>query len=292
PPPPAPRQTASSSSLTAANMSSISSYGVWLNARKLVPFLPPKPISPRRAKEQDASPLFRQLPPELRQMIWDTYFRGHAVHLFLPSPQTRMRGGKQLLKFYSSKRLRGKECLTWDPDFQHEWDLHRVLCCKPETEIPCDYMSLVLACKKTCSLPGDLVRLHVCKGALANLSKRLPAAHLASISRVNLSWILSHPLYFEGLKNGKNEVLWVATWEALAAMEGLEWLRVEVEIKMFYPREAEEYTEREYTLWELIKKVTRPSHFELILPFPAAESTREETLPCTIIRRIAPRNEE
>ncbi|PON19213.1 hypothetical protein C2W62_03910 [Candidatus Entotheonella serta] len=130
------------------------------------------------------------------------------------------------------------------------------------------------------------------KGALANLSKRLPAAHLASISRVNLSWILSHPLYFEGLKNGKNEVLWVATWEALAAMEGLEWLRVEVEIKMFYPREAEEYTEREYTLWELIKKVTRPSHFELILPFPAAESTREETLPCTIIRRIAPRNEE
>ncbi|PON19214.1 hypothetical protein C2W62_03915 [Candidatus Entotheonella serta] len=130
-------------------MSSISSYGLWLNARKLVPFLPPKPISPRRAKEQDASPLFRQLPPELRQMIWGTYFRGHAVHLFLPSPQTRMRGGKQLLKFYSSKRLRGKECLTWDPDFQHEWDLHRVLCCKPETEIPCDHMSLVLACKKT-----------------------------------------------------------------------------------------------------------------------------------------------
>ncbi|RYO85863.1 hypothetical protein DL762_005010 [Monosporascus cannonballus] len=171
---------------------SLSFHKLLTKARKLVPFLPPEPISPHTAKEQDA-PLLSRLPPELRQMIWETYFRGHAVHIHR-----------------SRKRLRARECLIWDAD---------------------------------------------------DVFARGP--------------------HFDP---GKFEILWVDIWEALAAMEGLKWLRVELRIAM--PHLAPEWTEREWTLWEGIKKVTRPSHFELILPFPAAASTREETLPCTIIRRV------
>jgi hemin uptake protein HemP len=40
------------------------------------------------AKEQDA-PLLSQLPAELRQMISETYFRGHAVHLYIERKQLR-----------------------------------------------------------------------------------------------------------------------------------------------------------------------------------------------------------
>lgn len=96
--------------------------------------------------------------------------------------------------------------------------------------------------------------------------------------------MLYHPMYLKSKKPSKDAALWVETWETLAAMEGLNWLRYRLKISM--PHLAPEYTEQEWTLWEGVRKVTRPSHFELILHFPAAESTREETLPCTIIRRV------
>lgn len=114
--------------------------------------------------------------------------------------------------------------------------------------------------------------------------KRLPAAHVANVSQVNLNWLLFHPLYLKKKNTGKVEILWVEVWEALAAMKGLEWLRVELRITQSLW--VSEWTRLECTFWELIKKVTRPTHFELILPFPAAASTREEILPCTIIRQV------
>lgn len=67
-------------------------------------------------------------------------------------------------------------------------------------------------------------------------------------------------------------------------MEGLEWLRVE--LRLARPLQVSEWTEDEWTLWEGIKKVTRPSHFELVLPFPAAASNQEDILPCTVVRRV------
>lgn len=139
------RHLAPSPSTITAMMPSLSYHRLLTNARKLVPFLPPKPISLRMAKEQDASLLYSRLPPELRQMIWETYFRGHAVHVIL---------------HVSSKRLRGKECLTWetwDPDTNFKRGPHSVPC--REAEIQCDHISLVLTCKNMyiscliCSLP-------------------------------------------------------------------------------------------------------------------------------------------
>ncbi|RYP54764.1 hypothetical protein DL768_000492 [Monosporascus sp. mg162] len=191
---------------------SFSFHKLLTNARKLVPFLPPQPISPHTAKEQDA-PLLSQLPPELRQMIWKTYF----------------------------------ECI---------YTLYRETC-------------------------FDFSHAPRC---VTVMSERLPATHVAHISQINLNWELYRPLFLNVKDPGKYEILWVDIWEALAAMEGLKWLKVE--LRLAQPHQASEWTELEWTLWEGIKKVTHPSHFELILPFPAAASTREETLPCTIIRRV------
>ena len=73
-------------------------------------------------------------------------------------------------------------------------------------------------------------------------------------------------------------------------MEGLKWLRVE--LKLFTPWETETWTDLEWGLLEGVKKVTRPQHFELILPFPAAASTKEETLPCNVIRVVDRRRVE
>ena len=125
--------------------------------------------------------------------------------------------------------------------------------------------------------------------ALTILPTRLPLANLALISHVNLEWVVYHPIYLdkEEKKLSKEATLWVGIWKALAAMEGLQWLRVE--LKFFNPWETEAWTDLEWSLWEGVKKVTRPPHFELILPFPAAASTQEETLPCTIIRVVDPR---
>lgn len=96
--------------------------------------------------------------------------------------------------------------------------------------------------------------------------------------------MLYWPIYLNAKKPDRGSRLWVGTWEALAAMEGLEWLRYMVAISM--PHMAPEYSGLEGTLLEHVRKVTAPSHFELILPWPAAEETREETLPCIVIRRV------
>jgi len=116
------------------------------------------------------------------------------------------------------------------------------------------------------------------------IPERLPATSVSLISKVNLKWDHYQPVWLTKKKLGKREILWVGVWKALAAMEGLEWLRVE--LRLVQPLDASIWTDLEWTLWEGIKKVTSPSHFELILPFPAAASTREETLPCTIIRQV------
>ncbi|KAL8930404.1 MAG: hypothetical protein Q9208_000587 [Pyrenodesmia sp. 3 TL-2023] len=118
------------------------------------------------------------------------------------------------------------------------------------------------------------------------MSERLPGTHVSHISQINLTWELPWPLFLKAKNTDKREILWVDIWDALAAMEGLQWLRVE--LRLSRPLQAPEWTEREWTLWEAIKNVTRPSHFELVLPFPAAASTREETLPYETLGLIDP----
>ena len=112
---------------TTAMSSSFSFHKLRANARKLVPFLPPKPISPLTAKDQDAL-LISQLPLELRQLIWGTYFRGHAVHVYP-----------------DSERIRGRECIKRKADDDSRGP-HFDVCGKANRR--CNHISLLLTCKQ------------------------------------------------------------------------------------------------------------------------------------------------
>ena len=112
---------------TTAMSSSLSFHKLRANARRLVPFLPPKPISPLTAKDQDAL-LINRLPPELRQLIWGTYFRGHAVHIYP-----------------NGERIRGRECIKGYPDNDSK-DPHFDVCGKANSQ--CNHISLLLTCKQ------------------------------------------------------------------------------------------------------------------------------------------------
>ena len=96
-------------------------------ARKWVPFLSPKPISPNFAEEQDA-PLLR-LPAELREIIWETCFRGHLVHV--------VTGG--------SPGVRSRECLGGAAD--DPWTGPHYTTCGLK-RLRCGHITLLLACKK------------------------------------------------------------------------------------------------------------------------------------------------
>lgn len=256
--------------------------------RRLIPFLSPAPISSHKAKQQDASPLYSRLPPELRQIIWEIYFRWHIVHIS-----------------YSRGKLRAVECLERHTDRIFVWGPHFGVC-GPATP-QCNHISLLLTCKKAyisrlicLSLRLKYINsyfecIHTLyretyfdfsKGLRCTtiITKQLPVSNLALISRVNLKLGFSFPLRLKVKKPGKWEILWMDIWEALSALKGLQWLRFELSI--FHWHLAHEWTELEWTLWQDARKVTSPSYFELILPFPAAASTREDTLPCTAIRRI------
>ena len=266
---------------------SLTFHELLAKARKLVPFLPPPPISPRRAKEQDASPLYSQLPPELRQMIWEICFCGHTVHIS-----------------QSRKKLCAKGCIELDVNGAPARGFHNDCSRINQPSTPSDYISLLLTCKRmyisrliySPPTTNHLTSYFECIStlyretlfdfshsprAITNMSQRLPAIHIAHISRVNLYWISYYPLMLHSKKPRKDAILWVDVWDALAAMEGLKWLRFE--LTLFQTTPVEEWEGLEWTLLVGVRKVTRPSHFELILPFPAAALVGEEPLPCTII---------
>ncbi|KAK2601890.1 hypothetical protein QQS21_004577 [Conoideocrella luteorostrata] len=238
-------------------------------ALKLVPLFAPEPISPRRAHEQDAS-FFYRLPLELREIIWRQYFGKHAVHV-------------RVLK---SKRLYSIECLLWNIDDDYEKLAHYI---EHRDAALCDHISLLLTCKRIYFDCFPLLYRETYfdfshnPSALTAMCRRLPASHVASISKVHLVHDINRPLYLDRKDHGEIEMEWVNIWDTLASMKGLQWLRVVVTSPEYNAREL---TEREWTLWEGIRKVAQPAHFELVLPFPAAASTREETLPCTIIRQV------
>lgn len=97
-------------------------------ARRLIPFLPPLPLSPRGALEQDACLLYSRLPPELRMLIWEAYLGAHAVHV---------------CRYSSLKKLRAKECLGWETDDRGP---HFSQCGR--AKVQCNHIALLLTCKK------------------------------------------------------------------------------------------------------------------------------------------------
>lgn len=112
-------------------------------ARDLVSLARPKPISPLGTKDQD-SPLLSRLPPELRWMIWDLYFRGYAVYPYVD-------GKERLRAFKCAARLTRPA----SPDSHDDSCYHK--------SFPCDYVPLLLTCKEMYNYP---VVLPVCDAPL------------------------------------------------------------------------------------------------------------------------------
>ena len=120
-----------------------------------------------------------------------------------------------------------------------------------------------------------------CAKALAIMPERLPKTHMALVAKVNLV-LTSYRVDFMKI--------WWHVWEALGRMTGLEWLNVELRFADL--DDLHVWSGKECTLLEYVKIVTvRPRHFELILPWPASEETREEELPYTIRRVVDDRLE-
>lgn len=114
-------------------MSSLSLNRLRAKGRRLVPFLPPKAISPVGAKEQ-STPLLARLPPELRWLIWDLYFGKYMVHCHVVD-----------------ERLRAKQCTTGLVDGDESIDYHLETCGRGCAQ--CHYIPLLLACKKMYNHP-------------------------------------------------------------------------------------------------------------------------------------------
>jgi hypothetical protein len=122
----------------------------------------------------------------------------------------------------------------------------------------------------------------MCPQAILLLPKRIPQAHIACITHINLTWEwFCLPINPSSRKHSKAEREWSDTWENLAAMEGLEYLRVALIIP---PMDAIYWIDQEQQLLKCVKRVTAPLRFELTLPFPA--SPKSEQLPNAIIHRV------
>jgi hypothetical protein len=101
---------------------------LFTKARQLIPFLPPLPMSPRGALEQDACLLYSRLPLELRMLIWEAYLGSHTVHMCRYSPLNK---------------LRAKECLGWEMDNRGP---HFERCGR--AKVQCSHGTLLLTCKR------------------------------------------------------------------------------------------------------------------------------------------------
>ncbi|OAA53067.1 hypothetical protein ISF_09021 [Cordyceps fumosorosea ARSEF 2679] len=247
-------------------------------ARKRMLFLPPRPIPipPRRANPQDASPLLR-LPPELRLAVWHACFPTQVLHILSTEDGT----------------IRVELCaaLADTSDFQGSTHPHDC----GATRWGHAHLSLLYTCRRIYSECIDLLYRRTVfdfsrsPRALTRMPGWLPAAHRARIAHVSVGLQFFRPLYLKAKKNtGQREKLWVDVWRALAALEGLEWLHFEMSLGFNYPVLVAEWKGLEASILALVRPVTRPSHFELILPFPADAATEDATLPCTITRRLRP----
>lgn len=111
---------------------------------------------------------------------------------------------------------------------------------------------------------------------------------MARIAHVSIGLQFFRPLYLKKKNTRQREKLWVDVWKALAALDGLEWLWCEMSLGFNYPVFVAEWRGLEASILAPVRTVTRPTRFELILPFPADTATEVDTLPCTITRRLSP----
>jgi hypothetical protein len=105
---------------------------------------------------------------------------------------------------------------------------------------------------------------------LLRLPKLIPQAQLHCIKGLGFAWeYRSLPPIGQDLPSQR----WKAAWAILAAMEGLEYLRVELVV--INPADHIQWTTTEKQLLMPVRQVTRPKCIELILPFPGNPNLEE-----------------
>ncbi|KAK0385782.1 hypothetical protein NLU13_6959 [Sarocladium strictum] len=249
-----------------------SNRGSLVQRAKRFVFGDPKPITPNSERDnpQLSVLLLHRLPFEIRSQIWNAYFYSPAtvkVHIVGYATQAA-------------------ECLVEDQQSFH-----------PKSHLEChrlkqkrDRLNLLLTCKRIyfeCApllYETTMFDFSSTLYTISNFRKLIPAHHFACISQVSIlilaTWkTLAAPADKEN-ENGQTRQ-WPLIWETLAAMTNLRWLRFEVRL-VSYDSYVGVWVKNMDEALRPVKMVTKPSHFELILPFDVGDWARE--LPCQVVR--------
>jgi hypothetical protein len=122
---------------------------------------------------------------------------------------------------------------------------------------------------------------------ISNFRKVISACHFACISHVNIAMVgTGETLTKRADKDNNNgqTLQWFLIWETLAAMDNLQWLRFEVML-LAHDVYVRWWTANLERVLRPVKMVTKPAHFELILPFDVGDWAQE--LPCQVIQSEA-----
>jgi hypothetical protein len=103
----------------------------------------------------------------------------------------------------------------------------------------------------------------------------LPQRHIERIHEMSFIWLPEQPPSHDSL--GYQH--WVSFWDVITSFTGLKRLRVEIKVS---PVWRYDWILHEARLLEVLKGVTQPEAFELVLPWPAGNQLPK--LPCVISR--------
>ncbi|KAL2202649.1 hypothetical protein CC79DRAFT_1164578 [Sarocladium strictum] len=237
-------------------------------------FGPPEPIATsERDDPQKSASLLSRLPFEIREQIWSDYLHTSTtklVHIKAYGKSGRDCIAKECQSFHPNAHL---NC-HWSKDARHN-RLNLLLTCRRI------YFECAPLLYRTTLFDFDTLY------TASNLRKRIPACHFANISKVNVNvCALARDFYkpADGSFNSGHKYQWALLWETLAAMDNLRWLRFEL-LLYNYEQTVDTWTAKLDRLLMPVKLVTRPAHFELILPFGIGKWAQE--LPCQVTRSEA-----
>ena len=239
----------------------------------------------KAVQSQDQSSLLAKLPLELRQLIWIEYVGGMTVHL----------------KIWD-RRLQGVCCRC--PGMP--WCKHLRRFQTPHDEP--GPLNLLLTCHQVSVVANNIFQYEYTtdgqnryseaieflysqntfkilnEDCLSYLPQLLLPQRINAIRYICFEWFLKHAPDVESHQSKKdaahNFVAWKTIWQNLASMQSLKHLWIELDIDKTWKHE---WMERQSTVLEPIKAVTRPKHFKLIIPFyEDLEQARLAELPCQV----------
>ncbi|KAL2206961.1 hypothetical protein CC79DRAFT_1335192 [Sarocladium strictum] len=242
---------------------------VWATKRYI--WGPPRQIVPSdRDDPQEASVLLTRVPVEIRIQIWDHCFYSRADR-----------------KVHIVDGTGAFDCIAPD-EIGDAASYHATVCERQPPKNMCG--ALLLLCRRLYfeCLPllysKTLFDFYCYRNYIRSFANKVPSYNLAHIARVRVAIPLPSWTPKDVNRYGKERPesrKWSNLWKSLAALQGLRWLRVEMVIPHQYPFVEDWIGDLDLVL-DPVKMVTRPEHFELLIPFDVGE--RGVGLPCKLVR--------